>query len=169
VRQRPRVTLLALLTVAVLAFAGYSGWTYRDAANAEALTYGKQREEALEASRTQVATLNSIDTKNIKQGLTAWQNATTGKLQDQLKREQSKSESTLRSAGTTAQATVTDAAVTELDARAGTAKVIATVRVVTTGSREATDRKRFEAGLNRTGDGWRLASLTAITVGGGEQ
>ena len=59
--------------------------------------------------------------------------------------------------------TVTDLAVTELDTRAGTAQVIATVQV-DLGTR-GTQRKRFTAVLARTGKDWKLTSLTAVPVG----
>lgn len=74
---------------------------------------------------------------------------------------------TLRQSGTSTRGTVTDAAVTELDTRAGTAKLIATVQVQVTPAAGAatTDRKRFEAGLSRTAGGWKLTALTAVPVG----
>jgi Mce-associated membrane protein len=74
---------------------------------------------------------------------------------------------TLKQSGTSTRGTVTDAAVTELDTRAGTAKLIATVQVrVTPATGTATtDRKRFEAGLSRTADGWKLTALTAVPAG----
>lgn len=75
--------------------------------------------------------------------------------------------------GASARATVTEAALTALDERAGTAKLIATVRVDVTprgGGAATTDRKRLEAVLTRTGeDTWRVAALSAVPVAGAEE
>ncbi|GHB45333.1 hypothetical protein GCM10010331_35860 [Streptomyces xanthochromogenes] len=61
---------------------------------------------------------------------------------------------------------MTDAAVTELDDRSGTAKLIATVevRVTPAGGAATTDRKRLEAALERTDGGWKLKALSAVPV-----
>jgi Mce-associated membrane protein len=76
---------------------------------------------------------------------------------------------TVKQSGTSTRGEVTAAAVTELDTRAGTAKLIATVEVHLTppAGTPTTDRKRFEADLSRTGDGWKLSALTAVPAGSG--
>lgn len=75
--------------------------------------------------------------------------------------------------GASARATVTEAALTALDTRAGTAKLIATVRVDVTprgGGAPSTDRKRLEAVLTRTAENtWRVAALSAVPVTGAEE
>ncbi|MFC8916538.1 hypothetical protein ACGF5F_05745 [Streptomyces sp. NPDC047821] len=59
-------------------------------------------------------------------------------------------------------ATVTDAALTALDDRAGTARLIATVRVRSAPG--GADRRRLEATLARGGDGWKVTALTDVPV-----
>ncbi|WP_326796378.1 hypothetical protein OG946_13645 [Streptomyces sp. NBC_01808] len=167
----PRRTLVAALAVAlVLAFAGFSAWRYAAAATREELDFGRERDRVLAAGQEHIGTLNSIDAADPEAGLARWQDATTGPLHEDLRRSRAASADAFDRAGVTARATVTEAAVTELDTRAGTAKALATVRVETSGGAdgERTDRKRFEAGLERTGDGWKIASLTAITVEGSD-
>lgn len=66
--------------------------------------------------------------------------------------------------GAPVRATVTDAALTALDDRAGTARLIATVRVESRPG--GAERRRLEATLARTGDGWKVTTLTGVPVAG---
>lgn len=165
---RRRLVLLLGLVLA-LALCGVSGWSYARARGDGDLAYARSRDAALADGRRHIARLNSIDGRDIDAGLAAWLDATTGPLRDELRTTRAKSAQVLKEQGTTARAEVTDAAVTELDERSGTARLIATVRIEAeprTGG-PTTDRKRFEAGLARTGGGWKLTSLTAVAVGTG--
>ncbi|MHA4815811.1 hypothetical protein ACXZ65_15810 [Streptomyces aculeolatus] len=163
-----RTVLAALAAALVLAFAGFSAWRYADAATRDDLDFARERDRVLAAGQEHIGTLNSIDGADPDAGLARWQDATTGQLHEDLRRSRAASADAFERAGITARATVTEAAVTELDTRAGTAKALATLRVETSGGAEGTrtDRKRYEAGLERTADGWKIASLTAITVEG---
>ncbi|WP_369204111.1 hypothetical protein [Streptomyces sp. PU-14G] len=166
--QRPRgAAWLAGALLAALLFCAASGWLYWSAHTDDDLAYSRARDQALAAGRTHLTTLNSIDVKHIGAGLREWRDATTGPLRDQLRREADKSADTLEERGTSARARVTDAALTGLDDTAGTAKLIATVRITTTtrGGSPAADRKRMAAGLERTDDGWKLTSLAPVPVG----
>ncbi|EFL41509.1 conserved hypothetical protein, partial [Streptomyces griseoflavus Tu4000] len=90
----------------------------------------------------------------------------TGPLREELGRTEAK-------AGASARGTVTEAAVTALDTRAGTAKLIATVRVEVTpagAKKPATDRKRLEAVLARTGEGeWKVRAVSAVPLTGQQE
>ncbi|WP_329402527.1 hypothetical protein [Streptomyces melanogenes] len=165
-RRRP---VLVLGLVLALALCGVSGWSYARARGDDDLAYAHSRDAALAAGRRHIARLNSVDARDVDAGLAAWLDATTGPLRDELRTTRAKSAEVIEEQGTTTRAEVTDAAVTELDDRSGTARLIATVRIEAqprTGV-PTTDRKRFEAGLTRTGGGWKLASLTAVAVGTG--
>ncbi|MQY16015.1 hypothetical protein SRB5_62070 [Streptomyces sp. RB5] len=164
-RTLPRAAF-ALLVAAVLAFAGFAATTYADAAGDDDLAFARDRDRVLAAGREHIARVNSIDAKNADAGFAGWLDATTGPLHDDLKRQRDTGAAALKRSGKVARATVTEAAVIDLDTRAGTAKVIASVRIELSGGTDApaTDRKRFEAALEDTGDGWKLRSLTAITV-----
>ncbi|WHM35580.1 hypothetical protein [Streptomyces sp. BPTC-684] len=166
-RRRRLVPVLGL--VLALALCGVSGWSYARARGDGDLAYAQSRDAALAAGRRHIARLNSFDARDVDTGLAAWLDATTGPLRDELRTTRAKSAQVLKEQGATARAEVTDAAVTELDDRSGTARLIATVRIEAqprTGA-TTTDRKRFEAGLTRTGGGWKLTSLTAVAVGTG--
>ncbi|MFI1101722.1 hypothetical protein [Streptomyces melanogenes] len=163
-RRRP---VLVLGLVLALALCGVSGWSYARARGDGDLAYAHSRDAVLAAGRHHIARLNSVDARDVDTGLAAWLDATTGPLRDELRTTRADSARVIGEQGTTTRAEVTAAAVTELDDRSGTARLIATVRIQAqprTGA-PTTDRKRFEASLTRTGDGWKLASLTAVGTG----
>ncbi|GAA2523424.1 MULTISPECIES: hypothetical protein [Streptomyces] len=163
--RRARILTGAGLVLA-LGFCGTGAWTYAQARTDDTLAYGRERDEALADGRKGIAVLTTLDAstrQRAEQGIRAWRAASTGPLREELGR-------TGAEAGASARGTVTEAAVTALDTRSGTAKLIATVRVEVTpaGSRKpGTDRKRLEAVLVRTGDGeWKVRALSAVPVEG---
>ncbi|MEU6820855.1 hypothetical protein ABZ921_09515 [Streptomyces atriruber] len=164
--MRRRSAWSAALLLGAL-FCGFSGWTYADARTDADLAHARDRDRALDAARRHIAVLNTMNGKDVRASLRAWAQAADGPLADELRRTGDDSAKALEQEGTSTRGTVTDVAVTTLDTRAGTAKAIATVRVEVTerSGRSTSDRKRFEAGLDRTGAGWRLSSLTAVPVG----
>jgi Mce-associated membrane protein len=157
----------AVALAAALVLCGLSAWSYADTRGDGALSYGKARDAALSAGQRGVARLNTVDSAHVERDLDGWLGVTTGPLHDQLTRTHKSDAAAMKASGTSTRGTVTGAAVTELDTRAGTAKLIATVQVRLTpqSGTSTTDRKRFEADLSRTSGGWRLAALTAVPVG----
>ncbi|MFI5770212.1 hypothetical protein ACIA74_16960 [Streptomyces sp. NPDC051658] len=161
----------AVLLAAVLVCA-LGSWSYVRARGDDSLAYAKHRDVALADGKHRLALLNSLDAKDagsVDSGLGAWLDSSTGPLHDQLGRTRSKDAKELTESGATARGKVTDAALTALDERTGTAEMIATVDVEVTPrtGKAGTERKRFEATLARTPDGWKVKALTAIPVGSG--
>jgi Mce-associated membrane protein len=161
----------AALCAAVLVCA-LGGWSYAQARGDDTLAYAKARDAAIADGRRHLARLNSMDGKSsasVKSGLTGWLAASTGPLHDRLRSTREKDSADLTESGATARGKVTDAALTALDERAGTATLIATVDVEITPrtGKGGTERKRFEAALARTGHGWKIKALDAIPVGSG--
>ncbi|MEV0090795.1 hypothetical protein [Streptomyces sp. NPDC050738] len=158
-----------VVAVAALLFCGFSGWVYWETRDDDALTFSASRDAALSAGRERVAELNTLDVSHTDDGLKVWLDASTGALHDKLESTRATDRTTLARAGTSARGTVTDAALTALDERAGTASMIATVTVDITpkGGTATSDRKRFEATLARTSDGWKVTALNAVPVGKG--
>ncbi|MFJ6072594.1 hypothetical protein ACIQFU_17365 [Streptomyces sp. NPDC093065] len=147
-----------------LAFCGTGAWTYTQARTDDALAYGRERDEALADGRAGIAVLTTLDAatrQSAERSIRDWRAASTGPLREELGATEAK-------AGSSARGTVTEAAVTALDTRSGTAKLIATVRVEVTPAgtqKPATDRKRLEAVLARTGEGeWKVRALSAVPV-----
>lgn len=160
------VVLIAALLCAL------GGWSYAQARGDDDLSYAKSRDAALADGRQALARLNTMDGKDatsVDAGLAGWLDSATGPLRDQLARTRKKDAAGLVKSGTTARGKVTDAALTELDDRTGTALMIATVDIeITHGTgKDGTQRKRFEATLARTGDGWKIKALTALGIGSG--
>ena len=162
-----RARLLAGTGLALaVGFCGAGAWTYAEARTDDALAYGRQRDQALTDGREGVAVLTTLDAstrQRAEAGIRAWRDASTGPLRDALGRTPPK-------AGASARGTVTEAAVTALDTRTGTAKLIATVSVEVTPAgtkRPTTDRKRLEAVLTRVDAGeWKVRALNAVPLTG---
>lgn len=155
---------LAVRTSAVLAliFCAFGGWSYAQADGDESLAFAASRDEALAEGKRHVETLTSFDGRKPETGLRQWLDASTGPLREELRAARTKE-------GPTTRAEITDAALTALDDRTGTAELIATVEVETAaagGGAPNTERKRLEATLARTADGWKVRSLAAVPVGG---
>ena len=155
--------LVVSVVVAAAVFCGWSGWSYHQSTRSPSVRFAEARDQVQAAGRQEIATLNTLDPRQADAGLRRWLDASTGALRDELRRTSARNRTKIAKAQVSADGTVTELAVTELDERAGTAKVIATVRV-DLGSR-GTSRKRFTAGLARTDGGWKLTSLTAVPVG----
>ncbi|MFE5603248.1 hypothetical protein ACFQ8O_29165 [Streptomyces coelicoflavus] len=150
-----------------LAFCGTGAWTYTQARTDDALARGRERDEALADGREGIAVLTTLDAatrQSAERSIENWRDVSTGPLRKELGDTEAK-------AGSSARGTVTEAALTALDTRSGTAKLIATVRVEVTpagtaeSKKPATDRKRLEAVLARTGEGeWKVRALSAVPV-----
>ncbi|MFH9728851.1 hypothetical protein [Streptomyces sp. NPDC017260] len=161
--RRARVLTGAGLALA-LAFCGTGAWTYAQARGDDSLAYGRERDAALADGRERLAVLNTLDASSRERAradIQDWRAASTGPLREELG-------NTAPEGGASARGTVTEAALTALDTRAGTAKLVATVRVeVTPAGAKAptTDRKRLEAVLARTGEGeWKVKALSAVPL-----
>ncbi|GAA3050706.1 hypothetical protein GCM10017562_12410 [Streptomyces roseofulvus] len=166
--KRAGILSAAALAVA-LGFCATGAWSYVQARTDQELSFGRERDTALAEGRQRLTVLNTLDASTRERavaGIAAWRDAATGPLATELGR-------TAPAVGASARATVTEAALTALDTRAGTAKLIATVRVDVTprgSGAPTTDRKRLEAVLNRTGEHtWRVAALSAVPVAEAEK
>ncbi|MEU9980839.1 hypothetical protein [Streptomyces sp. NPDC050856] len=150
----------ALAAAALLC--GSAGWAYARAAGDETRARAQIRDTALAAGRQHLAGLSSLDAARPDASLRQWLAASAGDLRAELER------AGRPGSRTSVRATVTDAALTALDTRAGTAGLIATVRVDTAPPEggPGSDRKRLEATLARTRDGWKVTGLLAVPVGG---
>jgi Mce-associated membrane protein len=165
-RLRIAVWVAVVLTAG---FAGWAGWSYVSTARDGDRAFGEARDDAAQAGRAQVAILNTIDYRQAGDGFARWLAASTGPLHDELQRGRSANLDQIQRAKASAVATVTDAAVTKLDRRAGTAELLVSVeiRLTPAGGAESTQRNRYRVNMTRTGDGWKVSTLSAITVSGG--
>ena len=100
----------------------------------------------------------------------AGQAAATGSLLQQLQRDHDKYIARLKQAPTRSTATVRDAALTGLDADAGTASAIAALDVMQvpvvngTSGQPSSRQLRVKLKLNRTDAGWKIASAGLVNA-----
>ncbi|MEV6908907.1 hypothetical protein [Amycolatopsis sp. NPDC051071] len=152
---------------AACAFAGWAGYSWFTATSSQAVSYGDSRDDALRNGRELVARLTSLDHHRIDQGIADWLAASTGPLHDQLGKTDDATKQTLAKNATVSTGKVLDAAISELDDHAGTAKMLASVEITMAreGAASTTKRNRFAAGLARTAEGWKLSALDQLPVG----
>lgn len=162
-----QVKVMLGVVVAALVFAGWGGWTWFLAGSDDSLAYANARDEVLSVARTQVATLTTLDAHDVDGGIDRWLAVSTGGLRDELAATDAKTRQTLRNAGTVATGRVLDAAVSELDTRSGTAKLLVSVEISTAkdGSPAVAKRNRFVAGMSRVDGGWKLSALDQVPLG----
>jgi Mce-associated membrane protein len=167
VRRLPVLITAGLLVVAV-AFAGWAGFLWLHASGDDSRAYVADRDAVLQTGYRDIATLTSLDYRQADAGLKRWADASTGPLHEQLAQTTEPTKQQLAAAKTVTTGTVVDASVTEMDARAGTATLIASVQVVVTpvSGNPVTKRNRLRADLTRTADGWKLSSLGQVPMGG---
>lgn len=162
----------AAIVLAVLATgcAGWLGWSWYDASHDDSLTFSRTRDEVLRAGEQAIQNLNTLDYRNVDQGLALWESSTTGDLHQQIEQGRAQFEQQVRAARTRSTARILDGAVTELDVRAGKAGIIVAVRITVTPAtgRPATKLSRLQGQLTRTSVGWQLSALgQAATSAGG--
>ncbi|MFF2507047.1 hypothetical protein ACFVTY_27275 [Streptomyces sp. NPDC058067] len=160
------VAALALLLVAG-GFAARSGVSWYRAAHDDSAAYAVERDNALSAGEQSVQNLNTLDHNSLERGLDLWESSTTGELHSQLVAGRAKFEEQVRQAKTVSTAKVLSGAVTELDDRAGRARVLIALRVtVRAPGGEASDKdSRMLGELTRTEGHWKLSALGQAPVG----
>lgn len=155
------VTVIALL--AVLG-AGWAGWTWWQSGHSADVTYGQTRDLVLTTASDQIKTLNTVDYRQAEEDLTRWQRVTTGNLLTQLTNQHDSDVNATKSQKTVSTAKVVDAAVSTVDARAGTATVLVAVEVTISQAdgQPSVRKSRVEAVLSRTDDGWKTGTVQVI-------
>jgi Mce-associated membrane protein len=162
--KRPATICTALVAAAAI-FAGYALVTWMSAGNDDTAHFAKARDAVLLDARQDIVVLNQLDYHNIDGGLKRWLDATTGDLHAQLANVSPADRKDISTAKKVSSGKVIDAAVTELDNRAGTATVIATVETTVSPSNGAPPkRNRFKASMARVAGSWKLSALDQVTV-----
>lgn len=162
-RSTRYAALVAVLAVVVLAI---GLWQWRAADGDQGLRYATMRDTVTVEGRQDIVVMNSLDTTQVQAGLTAWLSVTTGTLHDQLGQVSDADKKSLASSGAKTTGKVVDAVLTELDDRAGTAQMIASVElnVVDKAGKATVKRNRFSADLTLDGTQWKLSQLQQVAV-----
>jgi Mce-associated membrane protein len=157
---RALAALVALTALAALFFGG--SWLL--AVNDDGLELAAEREAALVDARQAAITLNTLDHQNVASGLDQWEQTSTGTLLDEFRANRAEYEQVVSQARRVTVATVPDAAVAELNVRAGTARVLLAVDVEVRpeGQSPVVTRQRLELEMTRTDQGWKASRVAPV-------
>ncbi|HTU75005.1 MAG TPA: hypothetical protein VMG38_15935 [Trebonia sp.] len=161
--MRRRVILAGWLALVLAAgFAAWAGTRYASAAASPARSAGQARDAALSAGTREIADLNTVSVHSLTAWQQRWLGDTTGAEHAKIQQTDPAAAAQIRKVKTSSVATVTDAALTTLDPRTGSARMIATVSVVQTNAAGVSDTvaNRYLATLTLTSAGWKISSLT---------
>jgi Mce-associated membrane protein len=165
-KREPWVLGWVLLALGlVVAVSGSVAWW--TAAHSEDLQLARTRDAVLIAATSDVATLNSLDYRDVEGGLDGWKAVTTGTLHDQFAGLDAKDRELLADQRKISKGRVVEAAVLDVDG--ATAEVIASVETTVRDGEDAdaepvVKRNRFTATLQRSGGTWKVSDLQQLAV-----
>lgn len=164
---RMAIVLTAVLAVLATLSAGWFGVSWYRAAHDESLQLATARDVVLRESQQAAVNLNTLDYQNVEAGLDRWINSSTGQLAKEFRDNRKSYAEAIRSARTKTEARVLDAAVAELNADAGTARVLLIVDVTATTQQgePAVNRQRLQLEMTRTEDGWKASAIQPVGSG----
>ncbi|GGM52055.1 hypothetical protein GCM10012275_23720 [Longimycelium tulufanense] len=168
-REVPRLVLRAAVVLVVLAtiVTGWFGWSWWRAAGDESLELAHTRDEVLRVAQQGITNFTSLDHRKIDEGFDRLQQSATGPLLAEVVRGREDNAKRIRDAKVVSEARVLEAAVVELDRRAGKARVIAAVEVevIRPDQPEPPRRQRLRVELSRTESGWKLSRIGEVPLG----
>lgn len=147
--------------LAVLA-AGFTGWRWWSAAHDDSLARARERDAILATVGPELVTLNTIDYRTGGADVDRWIAAAAGQYGSDLAGDRQLQIDRATSTRTVSTATLVEAAVTELDVGAGTARLLAVldVRIATAGGAPASKQNRLTVDARLT-DGWKVSGVQA--------
>lgn len=164
VNRRNRLVAGVLVLILATGFAGWRGWSWWSARHGDAAAVATARDDALRGGRQAISVLNTLDYRTADQGLRRWLDVSVGALHDELAQDREATMAKLAEGRTVTAGKVVDAAVTELSATRGTARVIVAVEITMTpeGGEKQVKRSRQLGDLVRTDSGWKLSALGQV-------
>ncbi|MBB5806232.1 Mce-associated membrane protein [Saccharothrix ecbatanensis] len=161
----PVAAVLAVLTAGYAVWAGVSWWS---ASSDDSVAFSREREEVLRVGQVGIANFTTFDYKKIDEDIERWLDTSTGDLRAEVEEERAIRKKQIQDAKTVTVTRVLDAAVTELDARAGKAHLIAVVESTMTPEGKQAVKKidRLQTDMTRTDAGWKLNALGQVAAGG---
>lgn len=122
------------------------------------------RDVVLVDARQAAINLNSLDFENVQAGLDLWEQSSTAGLLEEFRSNRAEYAQLVTESQRTTEATVPDAAVAELDLRAGIARVIVGVDVQVTaqGQEPSLFRQRLQMEMTRTEAGWKASRADIV-------
>lgn len=159
-----RVRVLALLTALAAIAALFFGVRWALAATDDGFELAQARDAVLVDARQAAINLNTLDHRDVQAGLDLWEQTSTGSVLEEFRANREQYAQFVAESKRTTEATVTDAAVAELDLRAGVARVLVGVDVQVTpeGQEPVLTRQRLQLEMTRTPEGWKASSLAPV-------
>lgn len=161
---RTAILVVAVVAVVALAAAGWFGVSWAWVAHDKSLALGMDRDAVLRDAQRDTLNLNTLDYRQVQDGLTLWEQSAAGSLLTQLRANRSTYARAITASTTISIARVLDAAVASLDERSGTAQVFVGVDV--TSQSEQGDpgcaHRRVRLEMIRTGDTWKVGTLAPV-------
>jgi len=163
----PLLATALVLVVLAAAFAGWAGWSWYSAAHSGPPASAQLRDQVLQAGEQAVQNFNTLDYRKVAQGLSLWEQSSTGTLHDEITAGRAQFTRQIQQTKTVTTARILDGALTSLNARAGTASIIVAVQITVTpaSGSPATKQSRLAGRLTRTPAGWKLSALGQVPVG----
>ena len=164
---RTMTAFAAVLAVLTFGFAAYFGVAWYAAANSSESSFASARDEALRSGQVGITNFLTLDYRKVDEDLQRWLSSSTGELRAEIDKDKDARKKQLVDAKSVTTSKVLDAAVSELDDRAGTAELIAVVESTVTpdGGQKVTKINRYLTKLTRTDDGWKLSQLGPLRAG----
>ncbi len=163
----PLLAVAVVLAVAAAVFAAWSGLAWHSAAQAGTVAQAQARDQVLQEGEQDVQNFNTLDYRDVGQGLSLWEQSSAGALRAQIVAGSAEFEKQVEQAKTITTAKILDAALVTLNTRAGTASIIAAVQLTVVPAKGAavTKQTRLDGQLTRTASGWKLTALGQVPVG----
>ncbi|PXY19752.1 hypothetical protein BAY60_32930 [Prauserella muralis] len=157
--------MLAAVAVVALLVAGWFGFSWWSAAHDDRLELARERDTVVADISAALVTLHTIDHRTARSDVDEWLRVTTGKLGEDLSKDRQLQLDRAAGTRTVASASVRELAVTELDRRLGTARLLAVldVRLGTRDTQPAPSRSRLTVQAQRTGEGWKISAVQAVS------
>ncbi|NMI01141.1 hypothetical protein [Pseudonocardia acidicola] len=167
-RRPSAVRLLTVLVALAGVVAIVLGTLWVLASNDDSLKLAAARDQVLVEAQQAAITLNTLDYKNVDPGLDRWEQVSTGSVLDEFRTNRAQYAKFVTDSKRTTQATVSDAAVSEIDARAGVARVLVgvDVNVQPEGQSPVLTRQRLQLEMTRTDQGWKVSKLAPVPTPG---
>ncbi len=159
--------IAAVLAVLTFGYAAYFGVAWYSASHSSESSYATARDDALRSGQVGITNFLTLDYKKVDEDLQRWLNSSTGDLRAEIDKDKDSRKKQLVDAKSVTTSKVLDAAITELDDRAGTATMIAVVESAVTpdNGQQVTKINRYLTKLARTEDGWKLSQLGPLRAG----
>lgn len=164
---RSATLVVAVVAALAVAAAGWCGVSWYRAAHDESLALGRDRDTVLRDAQRAALNLNTLDYRQVQEGLTLWEQSAAGSLLTQLRANRTTYARAITDSTTISSARVLDAAVASLDERSGTAQVLVGMDV--TSQAEQGDpscaHRRVRLEMIRTGRGgelWKVGTLAPV-------